>query len=90
MLYATICFISIGAIIGFMFTLFLINFDGKWKLLLETLFGIGGSGLSIYTLCDFFMIYDQKTKIHYNNKLYIWFFYFDYCIFDGHVPPYKR
>ena len=53
MLYATICFISIGAIIGFMFTLFLINFDGKWKLLLETLFGIGGSGLSIYTLCDF-------------------------------------
>ena len=62
MLYATICFISIGAIIGFMFTLFLINFDGKWKLLLETLFGIGGSGLSIYTLCDFFMIYDQKLK----------------------------
>lgn len=53
MLYTIICFLLVGIFIGFMFTLFLINFDGKWKIVLESIFGIGGGGISIASLCVF-------------------------------------
>lgn len=74
MLYATICFFSIGAVIGFMFTLFLINFDSKWKLLLETVFCIGGSGISIYTLFNIFFITEQKLRFVTTTSYIIGFF----------------
>lgn len=51
-----ICFLMIGAFVGAMFTLFLINFDGKWKVFLESVFGLGGTGVSIASLCSFFDI----------------------------------
>lgn len=59
---AGICFFAIGIFIGFIFTLFLINFDGKWKLLLEGLIGVGGSGISIFGLFSIFEITEQSTK----------------------------
>lgn len=64
MLSTIICFGLIGSFIGFMFTLFLINFDGKWKIFLESLFSIGGSGISIVSLCNFFDISAQSQKFY--------------------------
>lgn len=62
MIGAIICFGSIGILIGFIFTLFLINFDGKWKVLLEGLISIGGSGISIWGLFKLFEIQEQQEK----------------------------
>lgn len=54
-----ICFLLIGCFIGIIFTLLLINFDSKWKLLLESLFSLGGSGISITYLFKLFNITNQ-------------------------------
>lgn len=55
-----ICFLLIGGFIGFIFSLFLINFDSKWKTLLESIFGIGGSSISINYLFKLFNITEQN------------------------------
>ena len=54
---------SIGLFYGFMFTIFYINFDSKWKLLLEGLIGIGGSGMTLWYLFTIFDIQDSKQKL---------------------------
>lgn len=64
MVVTIICFWFIGVFIGFMFTLFLVNFDGKWKLLLESLFSIGGSGIGIISLSIFFEVSEQLQKFY--------------------------
>lgn len=74
MLSTMICFWLIGAFIGFMFTLFLINFDGKWKVFLESIFSIGGSGISIVSLCNFFKISEQSQKFYATIGFVIGFF----------------
>ena len=69
-----VCFIFIGCFIGFIFTLFLINFDGRWKLLLEALLGIGGSGISIVAICDFYEITVQSQKFIATSSFILGFF----------------
>lgn len=59
-----ICFLFIGCFIGIIFTLFLINFDSKWKILLESIFGIGGSGISIKYLFKLFKITEQNQMFN--------------------------
>lgn len=54
-----LCFLLIGCFIGIIFTLLLVNFDSKWKLLLESAFGLGGSGISITYLFKLFKISNQ-------------------------------
>ena len=38
------CFATVGIAFGLLFVLLFVRFDDKWKVLLESLFGIGGSG----------------------------------------------
>lgn len=63
MWYILIGFSIIGIIVGITFTFFLINFDGKWKVVLEAIISIGGSGIGIASMCDFYVIDNQIQKL---------------------------
>lgn len=63
MWYILIGFITMGIIVGVVFTLFLINFDGKWKIVLESIVGIGSSSYGVGALCDFYEITEQTPKL---------------------------
>lgn len=63
MWYILMAFGVIGIIIGAIFTFFLINFDSKWKVVLEGIVGIGGFGFGISTLCEFYTITEQIPKL---------------------------
>ena len=54
--------------------MFLINFDAKWKILIESLFSIGGAGTSLVVLCNFFNISDQTQKFFATISLIFGFF----------------
>lgn len=57
-----ICFAMVGIAYGLVFVLLFVRFDNKWKVLLESLFGIGGSGAGLVFLFNLFNITDQNQK----------------------------
>ncbi len=63
MFWVFIAFFVIGIVIGGVFTFFLINFDSKWKVLLESFVGIGGSGIGIAAFCHFYNITEREAKL---------------------------
>lgn len=89
MIVTVICFLLIGSFIGFLFTLFLINFDGKWKVLLESILSVGGSGIGIVSLCNFFEISDQLQKFYSTIGFIIGFFYCSYFVINYNVQTYQ-
>lgn len=55
-------FFVVGVLISFIFTLFLVNFDSKYKVVLESIIGFGGSGCSLVGLCNFYNVESQTSK----------------------------
>lgn len=74
MLAAIICFSTIGILIGGIFTLFLINFDSKWKLILESILSMGGTGITLISLFKMFDITEQTIKF-YTTTAFIFSFF---------------
>lgn len=56
------CFATVGIAFGLLFVLLFVRFDDKWKVLLESLFGIGGSGGGLVFLFKIFKITDQNQQ----------------------------
>ncbi len=69
MMTGIICFVVIGALIAFLFTLLMVNFDGKWKLLLEGFLGIGGNGIALVGLFDLFSVEEQNMRFAFTTAL---------------------
>lgn len=59
-----VCFSLIGCFLGIVFTLLFINFDSKWKIVFESVFGIGGASAGIPYLFSVFQITEQSQKFH--------------------------
>ena len=59
---AGLCFCSMGVLFGIIFVLLFINFESKWKMIIETLFGVGGSGGALWYFFDMFKIQEQSQK----------------------------
>lgn len=59
---AGLCFCSMGVLFGIIFVLLFINFESKWKMIIETLFGVGGSGGALWYFFDVFKIQEQSQK----------------------------
>lgn len=59
-----VCFSLIGCFLGIVFTLLFINFDSKWKIVFESVFGIGGTSAGLPYLFSIFQITEQSQKFH--------------------------
>lgn len=73
MLLGAICFGVIGIFISFIFTLLMINFDAKYKLLLQTLVGVGGNGLSLFGMFNLFSVQDSNMKFAFTISFFVCF-----------------
>lgn len=59
-----VCFSLIGCFLGIVFTLLFINFDSKWKIVFESVFGIGGTSAGLPYLFSIFQITEQSQKFN--------------------------
>lgn len=73
MILGVICFGVIGIVISFLFTLLMINFDIKYKLILQTLLGVGGNGLSLWGLFNLFSVEKSNMKFAYTISFFVCF-----------------
>lgn len=62
MIIGALCFCSIGVLFGVIFTLLFINFDAKWKLWIEMVFGTGGTAGGIALFFTLFKIDSQNQR----------------------------
>ena len=55
---------SFGMLLGIVFTLYYINGDGKWKVLIESIIGIGGNAGIIFALDNLFAIENTTVRLY--------------------------
>lgn len=61
---SVICHAMLGALFALIFVLFYINVDGKWKIYVESLIGIGGNSGGIFVLDKLFSVEDITIRMY--------------------------